>query len=365
MKIALVHDALCNVGGAEKVFQYLCEEFDEADIYTSCYNANETLGYYKTVNIRTTFAGKFINNPKRFRLSLLYGMHSMENINLSNYDVVISSSASIAKYVKANKGKHFSYCYYPTRAIWEANKYFGRSILKYLIKPLIPYLKYREKKAVNGVDQFIAISKNTAEHIKQYYNRESVIIYCPIDTDNFYSTENKLDHYLIVSRMEEWKKLDHAIEAFNILGYPLRIIGTGNTLKKLKNISGPNIDFLGFVDESKLAYEYSVAKAVIFTPELEYGLIPLEAIASGTPVIAYGYGGIKETMNPYSDESNIDENGYHTAVFYYEQSAKSLIAAIEKFETISFDTKELINYAKRWDIISFKKKFREYITKNV
>ena len=108
-------------------------EIDTIYLRTSYSNLKE---YYKTVNIRTTFAGKFINNPKRFRLSLLYGMHSMENINLSNYDVVISSSASIAKYIKANKGKHFSYCYYPTRAIWEADKYFGRSILKYLIKPL-------------------------------------------------------------------------------------------------------------------------------------------------------------------------------------------------------------------------------------
>ena len=225
LKIALVHDALCSVGGAEKVFQYLCEEFQEADIYSCCYNPKETLDYFKKKIIHIPPIGKYIKSPFEFRLSFPLSINAMRKIDLSKYDIILSSSASVAKYVTASKhAKHFCYCYYPTRAVWESEKYFGRSILRYLVKPMLPYFKYRERKAIKRIDRFIAISKDTAKHIKRYYGRNSDIIYCPIDLDNFFSSTNRSDDYLIVSRLEKWKKIDHAIEAFNKLGNSLNII---------------------------------------------------------------------------------------------------------------------------------------------
>ena len=290
-------------------------------------------------------------------MSLFFAINSFKNLDLSNYDVVISSSASVAKFVNVKNGKHFSYCYYPTRAIWELNKYFGKSYIKYALQPIIPYLKYLDKKAANKVDNFIAISDNTKKSIKKYYDRDSDIIYCPIDTNNFYSSENRSNHYLIVSRLEEWKKIDHAIEAFNQLGYDLKIIGTGNEINRLKKMSNSNIEFLGVLNERELQYQYSIAKAVIFTPELEYGLIPLEAVASGTPVIAFGFGGINETMIPY----NINKK-FYTSIFYYEHNPKSLIKAVTDFQKIKFNSNQLIKYSERWDVKSFKSNFRKYIS---
>ena len=139
MRTALVHDALCDVGGAERVFKYLCEEFDEADIYTLCYNPSETLEYFRHKAINTTWLDKLIKTSQGLRMMFPIAAFVMKNIDLSHYDLVISSSASIAKYVNAKNGKHISYCYYPTRALWEPEKYFGNSIWA---RGLIPLLKY-------------------------------------------------------------------------------------------------------------------------------------------------------------------------------------------------------------------------------
>ena len=251
---------------------------------------------------------------------------SMENIDLSHYDLVISSSASIAKYVDAKNGKHISYCYYPTRALWEPEKYFGYTKWGHRANPFLKYYREKEKKLTQRVDQFIAISEDTKKHIKKYFNRSSHVIHCPIETENFSLLNNKSDYFLLVSRLLKWKRVDYAVKAFNELGLPLKIIGTGEEEKYLRSIAEPNIEFLGFIDDKQLAIEYSKARAVIFTPLLEYGLIPLEANASGTPVIAYGYAGVTETMIPYSLEEEIDQQN-PTAVFFYEQSKEALIDA--------------------------------------
>ena len=208
-KIALIHDALCDTGGAERVFQYLCEEFYEADIYTSCYLPDKTLEFFKSKKINVTNLNRFIKSSKTFRLSYLFLINAMKKINLSEYDIVISSSASVAKYITAKRGKHFSYCYYPTRAIWESDKYFQNSILKYFLKAFLPFLKRLDYNAAQKVDRFLAISNNSRKYIKKYYGRNSDIIYCPIDCNLFSPKLLKDDHFLIVSRLVKWKKLDH------------------------------------------------------------------------------------------------------------------------------------------------------------
>lgn len=359
-KIAIVHDYLCGVGGSERVFQYMCEEFPEADIYTLAYNPSRTLPFFKTKNINTTWLNTFVRTMTSFRWSFPLATYVMESIDLANYDVVLSSSATVAKYVKVPSGVHICYCYIPTRALWQKEKYFENSVIKYLIFPFISYLRNRDLAAARRVDKFISISEDGRSHILDTYERYSEIIYSPIDCSNFIFSRNKLSNYLIVSRLEKWKKVEFAIKAFNKLGLPLKIIGTGSEKQYLMSIANKNIQFLGSVEDEELAKEYSKAKAVIFTPELEYGLIPLEAAASGTPVIALGRAGVLETMIPY-DSDNLDRNLY-TAVFFAEQTSESLINAVNIFMELEFDHEFLVQHSKSWDKELFKKKIRKTIS---
>jgi glycosyltransferase involved in cell wall biosynthesis len=355
VRMAVIQDYLCNIAGSERMFQYICEEFPEADAYTLAYNPNATLDYFAGRNIKVTWMNKFVQSANTFKWLFPISTYVMGSVDLRQYDLVLSSSATVAKYVNVPNGKHVCYCYIPTRAIWQFEEYFGDSFKSKLLKLALPYLKKRDYAASKRIDKFVAISNASKEYIKQYYDRESEIIYCPIDLDRFTPSANRKDHYLIVSRLEYWKRLDYAVEAFNRLGLPLRIIGGGEDEQRLKGMSNSNITFLGPVDESSLAREYGEAKAVIFTPFLEYGLIPLEANASGTPVICYGKGGITETMVP------LGSNTSPTAVFFYEQTASSLIEAVQRFHKAEFDSSELVRHASGWGVPAFKKNMRQMV----
>lgn len=358
-KIAIVHDYLCGIGGSERVFQYLCEEFPEADAYTLAYNPSKTLPYFVNRNIRTTWLNRFVQSMEAFRWSFPVATYAMEALDLSQYDVVLSSSATVAKYVKVPNGKHVCYCYIPTRAIWHFDKYFGGSYKAKIFKLFLPYLRKRDYAAAQRIDQFVAISEASKAYIKTYYNRDSSVINSPINLEQFAPSANRKDHYLIVSRLEHWKRVDYAIEAFNRLGLPLRIIGTGKDESQLKEIAKSNIAFLGAVDDATLAREYGEAKAVIFTPFLEYGLIPLEASASGTPVICYGEGGITETMVPW--EKNATSDAAPTAVFFNEQTAEALIEAVRQFGEVSFNGYDLVRHASQWGVPAFKSSIRRVV----
>ena len=361
MKIAVVHDYLCGMGGSERVFQYICEEFSEADIYTLAYNPKLSPTYFKAQKIRTTWLNFFIHSMESFRWFFPISTYVMQSLNFNEYDLVITSSATVAKYIKVPNGIHICYCYIPTRALWQTDEYFGSSYKKIFLSFFLNYLRKRDINAANQVDKFISISKVTENSIKKIYNKDSYIIPSPIDLDKFKYKSKKSSNFLIVSRLEKWKKLDYAIEAFNKLGLPLRVIGTGAEEKKLRNIGKSNITFLGAVDDDTLAREYSSAKAVIFTPYLEFGLIPLEANASGTPVICFGKGGVLETM--ISTDNPIKNKHHPTAIFFYEQTPEALINAIKDFENYTFSSKDLVSHANKWGIKEFKKKLRQYVNK--
>ena len=358
MKLAIVHDYLCGVGGSERVFQYICEEFPDADAYTLAYNPETTLPFFKNRNIKTTKLNRIVQSMDAFRWAFPVATYAMELLDLSRYDVVLSSSATVAKYIHVPNGKHICYCYIPTRALWQTSQYFGASLKAALVRPLLAYLKRRDYEAAQRVDQFIAISEFTKKQIALTYKRDSEIIFSPIDLTKFQSSKSHSQNYLIVSRLEQWKRVDYAIEAFTKLGLPLRVIGTGIEEERLRGIAGPNITFLGSVDDVTLACEYATAKAVIFTPFLEYGLVPLEANACGTPVICYGVGGITETMIPWS----INQGLPPTAVFFYEQTADSLTIAVRQFESICFNSEELVKHASSFGVPAFKKKLRDVVT---
>lgn len=356
MKLALVHDYLCGIGGSERIFQYLCEEFENADIYTLSYNKYATLPYFRTLKINTTWLNFFVRTMETFRWSFPVATHVMEAINFKSYDVVLSSSATVAKYIRTPEGAHICYCYIPTRALWQTDKYFKSGFKIFLISFFLGFLQKRDLAASARVDRFIAISNFTRSKILETYSKDSIVIPCPIDLDKFYSNPIRGDYFLLVSRLENWKCVDYAIEAFNVLGLPLRIIGTGVEEARLRSMAKSNIKFLGSVDDSELSSEYSRARAVIFTPALEYGLVPLEANASGAPVICYGKGGIEETMIPWTDGG-----ANATAVFFHEQNADSLINAVKQFQGIDFNSEFLIKHASAWGIPEFKKKIRKVV----
>lgn len=359
MKIAIVHDYLCGMGGAERVFQYICEEFPEADVFALAYNPDTTLPYFKSINIRTTWLNRFVQSMDAFRWSFPIATYVMEFIDLRSYDVVLSSSATVAKYVKVQNGKHICYCYIPTRALWQTGEYFRAGLKAFLVKSVLSYLRRRDYAAAQRVNQFVAISQFTKDKIAETYQRDSNIIFSPIDLDRFAPLKHRGDHYLIVSRLEQWKRVDYAIEAFTQLGLPLRVIGTGIEEGRFRAMAGPNISFLGAVDDDVLAREYAEAKAVVFTPFLEYGLVPLEANACGTPVICYGLGGITETMIPWA--SNQADSAASTAVFFFEQTAPALAAAVKQFEQANFDAAKLVEHAKLWGVPAFKKQLRDAV----
>jgi glycosyltransferase involved in cell wall biosynthesis len=351
MKIALVHDFLCGFGGSERVFQYMCEAFPDADAYTLAYNPAKTLPYFKNRNLKTTWMNPIVQTSSAFRWSFPIATYAMQSLNMSEYDLVISSSATVAKYVKVPAGRHICYCYMPTRAIWRSDVYFGEGVKASILKYMVGALKKRDYDAAQKVDHFIAISDDSRNYIKQYYIRDADVLFCPIETDKFYPAPKRKDHYLIVSRLEHWKKTDYAIEAFNKLGLPLRVIGSGAEEKKLRALARDNITFLGGVDDETLAKEYSECKAVVFTPFLEYGLIPLEANASGAAVICYGKGGVTETMIPLGSTCGKAP----TAVFFYEQTAEALIQAVRQFESHAFPPQDLVAHAQNWTVGAFQK----------
>lgn len=363
MKIALVFDQLLTTAGSERIFQYLIEEFQEADVYTIAYNPDTTWPALRKFTINTSWVNAFVQNHNRYKLFYPILSYIMKYWDFSRYDLILSGSGILVKHISRFDCPHICYCFTPTRAIWNANEYFSNHGLKQRIfKSLLPHFKRQDISSSKRVTKYITLSEYSRQAIAKIYNRQADILFCPVDFDNFSrgALEKKENHYLIVSRLERWKRLEYAIEAFNQLGYPLRLIGSGNDADLLKSIAKDNIEFVGNVDDNQLAIEYGRAKAVIFTPELEYGLVPIEANAAGTPVIAYGRGAINETMIPLGKK---DETP--TAVFFYEQTAESLIEAVKIFETCKFKSDDLVNHASKWSIAPFKKKIREYVESTI
>src|SRR5712664_2552570 len=243
MRMAIVLDQLLGMAGSERVAQYICEEFAEADVYTLAYNPATTFPYFSSRNIRTTWLNPFVRSTPAFRWSFPFATYVMQSLNLSGYDAVLSCSATVAKYVSAPKGKHICYCYIPTRALWHFGDYFRPSLRASVVKPFLNYLRNRDYRAAQRVDQFIAISEISRKYINIYYKKPSNVIHCPVDLTLFRPVKERQSHYLMVSRLESWKKLEFVVEAFNILNLPLRVVGSGPEERRLRAMARSNIVF--------------------------------------------------------------------------------------------------------------------------
>ncbi|MHB8481835.1 MAG: glycosyltransferase [Nitrospiria bacterium] len=348
IKIAIVHDYLNQYGGAERVLEVFHEIFPDSPIFTSIYLPHKLPNIFKKMAIHTSFMQKFPFLEKHFKKYLMIYPLVFQWFNLSDYDLVLSSSSAFAKGVKVSKSSlHLCYCYSPMRFVWDYERYISNEPIGRRIKSVLPFFLKKIRKwdlsTNKNVNLFIAISNNIKQKIKMFYGRDSIVIYPPVSTE-FFNISNHIDnYYLIVSRLNAYKGIDLVIDAFNKIKKPLRIIGTGPHESYLKMKAHKNIEFLGKVPEPELRKQYSQCKAFIFPGEEDFGIAPLEAQASGRPVIAYGRGGALETIVEGK-----------TGLFFYSYTSDDLINTLNKFEEMEFSPQIIRQNAIRFDKQIFK-----------
>jgi len=357
MKLAIVHDFLNQYGGAERAVGYLADIFPEAPIYTSIFFQQSTYDFFKNKTISTSFMQKIPGINRNYRKFFFLYPHAFRSFDLEAYDIILTSSSSFSNFTSKGKDSQMiSYCYTPARFLWESEKYLNREHIpgwaKLLIKPIINNLKKKDLEAAKKVDYFIAISNHVREKIKNIYNRDSIVIYPPIEMDKYKFSAEKEDFYLVVSRLKSYKRVDLAVKAFNKLSKKLVVVGTGEEELYLKKIAGKNIEFTGRISDNKLLELYSKAKALLFTGEEDFGLTPLEAQASGTPVIAYNGGGALETI--------IEGK---TGFFFEHFNQDSLIDGIKLFEKNKINPEKCRKNASKFDLKYFKKQIVDFIGK--
>jgi glycosyltransferase involved in cell wall biosynthesis len=348
-KIAVVHDYLTQKGGAERVVIAIMKTFPNADLFTSVYEPEGTFPFFKEIKINTTFLQKIYLPSLGHRTYLPLYPLAFKNLDLKGYDLIISSSSAFAKCIKKNGSIHIAYVHTPPRFIYFKEQYLENERFSFMKKiylhTFLNYLKNEDIKGIRSADFIIVNCRNTQERIKRIYGRDSVIIYPPIEVENFRMAKKTEDFYLIVSRLLPHKKIDVAISAFNKLRKKLLIVGSGPAYKQLKRISSSSIEFCGSVDDETLKKLYSTSSALIFPQEEDFGIVPLECMASGRPVIAFGKGGVLETVIP-------DETG----IFFYEQTPDAIIEAVKKFEKMHFEPEKIREHARRFDLKVFQQK---------
>ena len=358
MKIAFVHDYLVQYGGAERVLEAFTEIWPEAPIYTLIYDQESVHHRFDKKEVRTSFLQKLplVKNHHRIFPPLM--MLAIEQFNLDYYDVILSDSSSFAKNIITRPNTlHISYCHTPMRYGWDDCQYYTQEYnFPRLVKSLTPffmnYIRMWDWQATNGVDKFIANSKFVQGRIKKYYNRNSVVINPPVEVDRFYisPSENIKDYFLLVGRMMKYKKMDLVIRAFNRMQLPLKIVGRGVEYKNLQRLAGPTIEFTGRVSDKEIARIYSEAQAFIFPQEEDFGIVAIEALASGRPVIAYRAGDVEEHI----------EDG-RTGIFFEKQTEDDIIKAIERFKKIDFNSEYIREQALKFDKRKFKRKIEEMV----
>lgn len=360
MKIALVHDYLVQYGGAERVLEAFQELYPYAPIYTLLHDQEAMHGHFAKSRIYTSFLQKLPFARKRHRLFPPLMPMAIEEFDFRKYDVVLSDSSSFAKgIITRPETLHICYMHTPMRYAWDdCQKYTEDFGLPGFVKKLVPFfmnpIRVWDRASAERVDRFIANSQFVADRIRKYYRKESTIIHPPVSVGDFAPSSVRGEYFLMVGRLIAYKRHDIAIIAANRLSLPLKIIGRGPELERLKKLAGPTVEFLGRVPDAELPHYYAECRGFIFPQEEDFGIVAIEAMASGRPLVAYRGGDIVEHL----EEGVMGE-------FFDEQTPDSLVEALERFDEAKYDTAKIHAKAQGFDKELFKATIKDYVERAV
>lgn len=360
MKVALVHDHLAQDGGAERVARALQNIFPDSPTYTLVYDRKNAHPDFANREIRTSFLQKMPFGVSKYQWYLTLMPTATESFDLNEYKLIISSSSIFSKgIIPGPDALHICYCHTPPRFLWtDSHNYLKELKHNYFIRKFIPLiltkLRQWDKIAAERVDFFIANSREVQKRIKKYYNRDSTVIYPPVETNKFYISKNISNYFLAGGRLVGYKKFDLLIKAFNRLNMPLKIFGAGPLFKKLKQDAKPNIEFVGKISEDKKTRLFSECLAFL-NPQIEdFGITAVEAMASGRPVIAYQAGGALETV--------IEGK---TGLFFSDQNWEDLADKILRFKFNDFNSAEIKQHATQFDAAVFQQQMQSFISDKI
>jgi glycosyltransferase involved in cell wall biosynthesis len=362
MKIALVHDYLVQYGGAERVLEAFTELYPYAPIYTLIHDDEAMRGQFSDKRIYTSFLQNLPFSRKRHRFFPPLMPLAIEEFDFTKYDVVLSDSSSYAKGILTRpETLHICYMHTPMRYAWDdCQKYTQDFGFPAFIKRLVPFfmspIRLWDKASADRVDRFLANSSFVAKRIKKYYRKDAMVIHPPVNVNNFFIAPEKErgGYFLMVGRLIAYKRHDIAIEAFNRLGLPLKIIGRGPEMKRLKKLAGPTIEFLGRVPEEDLPGYYARCRGFVFPQEEDFGIVAIEAMAAGRPLIAYRGGDIVEHMQ----EGKM-------GVYFDEQTPEAVVEAVKRFDEKGYDPEYIRSQAIRFDKERFKATIKDYVEAEV
>ncbi|TCS41922.1 glycosyltransferase [Reinekea marinisedimentorum] len=359
MKVAIIHYWLVNLRGGERVLEALCDLFPDADIYTHVYDArpfvDSVISKHKVVE---TFIARLPFAKKKYQMYLPLMPLALEELDLSGYDLIISSESGPAKGVIPPPGvPHICYCHSPMRYAWDMYGEYKSSAgaVKRMVMPfLMHYMRRWDQLSAQQVTHFIANSRFVAKRIKSYYGRESTVINPPVSTQDFSVVESNEGYYLMIGQLVGYKRVDLAVEAFNESGKELKIAGEGEQFNELNKIANKNVQLLGRCSFAELNRLLSGCKALVFPGVEDFGIVPLEAMACGKPVIAFAKGGALETV----------VEGV-TGVFFRDQTVESLNDAVNCFEGRVFSSQGIRSHAEVFGVEHFKDGVRELVAQVV
>jgi len=372
MRVAIVHDWLTGMRGGEKVLEILCEMFPQAEIFTLFYNKGKLTPIIENRKIHVSFLQNFPFARNKYRNYLPFFPAAIERFNLRGFDLVLSSSHCVAKGARPQKNAyHICYCYTPMRYVWFFfDAYFGHCspIKKSMLSIISNYLKRWDLATTSRVTDFVAISETVRTRIQNIYKRDAHVIYPPVDVGKFNLAPQKPreDFYLCVSALVPYKRIDVLVEAFNVMkDKKLYIVGEGNSRAELEKIAkGANITFLGRQSDGVLCDLYQRARGFIYTAEEDFGIAPLEAQATGLPVIGFSKGGLLETVIPLRGANRTQPP---TGIFFHAQETHALIGAVEEFEKRKgeFVPEALRANSLRFSESQFRRSMNEFIQRSL
>ena len=349
MKVALVHEWLVTFAGSEQVLLALTEVYPHAPIFVPVYDPQKARRF-KERKVVTSFLQKFPKAKSKPQIYLPLMLRAFESFDLGEFDLVISSSHALAKgVVTAPRTLHICYCHFPLRYVWEPGV-DPRLSTNPLYRAVALVTKPMDLSASKRPDIMVANSKYTKSKVKEHYDRDSHVIYPPVEVDGFAISDEVEDYFLLAGRHVYYKRSDIVIEAFNRLGLPLKVMGAGPETRTLEKMAGPEVEFVGYVSDEEKARLFSRCRALVFPGVEDFGITPVEVMAAGRPVLAYERGGAGETVVPGI-----------TGGLFPSQSVEAVVDAVKKFESAKYDPTAIRKHALKFNKTSFIEGFRKLV----